>query len=51
MDYARCIYLAYLSSKDGGNRKAYETCLKLSLETQKRRLVKEGAVAYILKRQ
>ena len=51
--YSNGLCQVHLSSlfKDGGNRKAYETCLKLSLETQKRRLVKEGAVAYILKRQ
>ena len=37
---------------DGSNRTAYKTCLKLSIEThKKRRLSKEGAVVNIAERQ
>ena len=32
---------------DGSNRKAYKTCLKFWIETEKCRLAKEGVVANI----
>ena len=45
--YSNGLSQVHLSSpfSDGGNRKVYKTCLKLSIETRSRRLAKEGAVA------
>ena len=40
MDQARCIYLG--SVNDGSNRTTNKTCLKLSRETQKGGLTRQG---------